>query len=165
MRVSPVVLFFIMLARAAACSAQAQSARLIGASVERFTASEGQLTAVNFRLTQLNPGRVGLDVAVGFVPSYLAAQALLLDVDAGVAYPMVAGPVRLLVKGGTASFLGVGQAVVLYPGLQAGLALAIPVERRCNLRLDVSRRLYLDPGEGTIGFWSVGIGLAAGPPR
>jgi hypothetical protein len=159
------VLLLMTLVRAAPSPVQAQGARLIGASVERFTTGEGHLTAVNFRQTQVNPGQVGLDVAVGFVPSYLAVQALLLNLDAGIAYPMVAGPARLLIKGGPASFLGVGQDVVLYPGLQAGFGLAIPLERRCFLRLDLSRRLYLDPGEGTIGFWSIAIGLAAGPPR
>jgi hypothetical protein len=47
---------------------------------------------------------------------------------------------------------------MLIPGLQAGVAAIIPLERRCNLRLDLTRR-QLFPDGGSVARWSVGFGL------
>lgn len=35
----------------------------------------------------------------------------------------------------------------------------------CHLRLDLSRRVYFQPGKSTFGLWSFGVGVAVGPPR
>jgi hypothetical protein len=45
------------------------------------------------------------------------------------------------------------------------MAATVPLEQGCHLRLDLSRRVYFEPGESSFSLWSVGIGLAVGPPR
>jgi hypothetical protein len=141
----------------------AQVARFEGASIERFR-GEYRLNVVNYRRTDLTPAGYGSDVAIGFAPDYLGVRTLLLDLDLGFAYAVPVGPARLLLKGGAAAFFAIGEVHDVYPGLQAGVGTALPLQRRCYLRLDLSRRIYLVPGE-TLRLWSVGVGLSAGLPH
>jgi hypothetical protein len=164
MPASPVPIMALLAAALAATGAQAQGARIAGASIERFGGLAG-LTAVNFRRTDVSAGRVGPDLAIGFVPRFLRARTLLVDIDAGFAYAAPVGPGLLLLKGGPATFFGVGGASDIYFGLQGGMAATVPLEQGCHLRLDLSRRVYFEPGESSFSLWSFGIGLAVGPPR
>lgn len=145
--------------------ARAQVARFEGASIERFRGEYLRLNVVNYRRTDLTAHGYGSDVAIGLAPDYLGHRTLLLDLDLGFASAVPIGPARLLLKGGAAGFFGIGQVNDLYPGLHAGVGAAIPLERRCYVRLDLNRRIYFLPDEGAIRLWSVGIGLSAGPPR
>lgn len=160
MRLIPVLLL-VMLDSIAPATAPAQAARLTGVSIERFS-GYGRFTAVNFRRTDLGPSRVGLDVAIGLVPDYLRDRTLVADLDAGLACVAPVGPVVLLIKGGPASLVAVGEVSKFYFGLQGGAAVVVPLERRSNLRLDVSRRIYFAPAESTVRMWSVGIGFTVG---
>ena len=143
----------------------AQTRVLEGPSIDRFSRGSVRLTTVNFRKTEVTPGRSGLDVAIGFVPDYLGARTLLLHLDGGFAYAMPAGPATVLLKGGAAGFFGLGQVHDFYPGLHVGLALVMPLQARCNVRLELSRRYYYLTGEGALPVWSMGVGLAVGSPH
>jgi hypothetical protein len=164
MLASPALLMALVAASLSATAAQAQKARIAGASIERFGGLAG-LTAVNFRRTDISAGRVGPDFAIGFVPEFLRARTLLLDIDAGFAYAAPVGPGLLLLKGGPATLFGVGGASDIYFGLQGGMAATVPIEKGCHLRVDLSRRVYFEPGENSFALWSFGVGLAVGPPR
>jgi len=163
-RIRSHLLVAIFASSCASATAWAQVARFEGASLERFRGEYG-FDALNYRRTDLSAGGYGADVAIGFVPEYLRAMTLLLDFDVGFAYAVPVGPARLLLKGGPAGFLAIGEVHDVYPGLQAGVAAAVPLQRRCYARLDLSRRIYFAPGEESLRLWSVGIGLSAALPR
>ena len=155
-----VVLHLVLLAALTPSQGAGQSSRVTGASVERFYLGEYHFTAVNFRRTDLTQDGAGLDLAAGFVPDALAARVALLDLDVGLARALQVGPAMLVLKGGVSSFAAVGgDANFLYPGVQAGLAIVIPLERRCGLRLDLGRSYYF-PQDGPFQLWSIGVGLA-----
>jgi len=83
---------------------------------------------------------------------------VLLQFDAGFAQALAIGPATLVLKAGVGSLLNLGQSAQVIPGLQAGVAAIIPLERRCGLRLDLTRRQVF-PESGSIGLWSIGFGF------
>lgn len=133
--------------------------RLFGPSIERFSEGEGSFVTLGFRRTDLGRSGNGVDVAVGLVPQGLGVKMLLLQVDAGFAQALPVGPATVLLKGGFGNFVALGAQTELYPGLQAGIAAVIPLERRCALRVDLTRRFY-SPRDGLSARWSIGFSLA-----
>jgi hypothetical protein len=138
-----------------------QSHRITGISVERFYVGDGRFTAVDFRFTRLDHRRSGLDLNLGLVPVALQGGLVVLDLDFGAAQGLAIGPATLLLKGGAGTFLALGLHAEreFYPGLQAGLAALVPVQRQLALRLDLSRRVYF-PAGGSFQMWSAGVGFA-----
>jgi hypothetical protein len=159
MRLSPAsALLSCLLVAAAPDGLSAQSSVLEGGSVERFLGQPGHAVAFTYRRTEASRGGFGLDLAVGLFPAALAGRTARLQVDAGFARTQALGPVRLVLKAGMGSRLDVGPSPEFIPGLQAGIAAVIPVERRCSFRLDLTRRqLYLDGG--SVAQWSLGVGV------
>jgi hypothetical protein len=145
----------------AECWAQS---RIVGPSVERFSEGEGNFVTFGLRRTDLARSGNGVDVAVGLVPRALAARVLLLQVDAGFAQALPVGPATVLLKGGMGNFLALGAQTELYPGVQAGLAVVLPLQRRLRLRVDLTRHYYF-PQDGRLGLWSLSVGLAELPAR
>jgi len=143
-----------------------QSRGLLGLSIERFYHEGPQFTAVNFKLTQLSPGRVGVDLSAGLVPVALQGGLLFLDLDIGLAKALAIGPATLLLKGGVGNFLilGLHADSEFHPGLQGGLAAVLPVQRQFAIRADLSRRVYF-PAGGSFPMWSAGIGFAVLPSK
>ena len=143
-----------------------QSRGILGLSIERFYHEDARFTAVNFRLTQMSPGRVGVDLNAGLVPVALQGGLLFLDLDVGLAKALAIGPATLLLKGGVGNFLllGLHTESEFYPGLQGGLAAVVPVQRRFAIRADFSRRVYF-PAGGSFPMWSAGIGFAVLPSK
>jgi hypothetical protein len=158
-----VVLATATLLTGGAAESWAQS-RLVGPSVERFSYGDGNFVTFGLRRTDLARGGSGADLAVGLVPEALGSRTLLLQVDAGFAQALPVGPATVLLKGGMGNFLALGAQTELYPGVQAGIAVVFPLQRRLKLRLDLSRHLYF-PQHGPVGLWSVSIGLAEPPAR
>jgi hypothetical protein len=146
-----------------AAESWAQS-RLVGPSVERFSEGRASFVTIGLRRTDLTRSGSGVDLAVGLVPKALSARMLLLQVDAGFAQALPAGPATVLLKGGMSNFLALGAQTELYPGVQAGFAVVLPLQRRLRLRLDLTRHFYFPQG-GRLELWSVGIGLAELPAR
>lgn len=72
---------------------------------------------------------------------------------------------QVTLKGGPAMVFDVGGANDIYLDLHGGMAATVPIEQGCHLRVDLSRRVYFEPGESSFALWSFGIGLALGPPR
>jgi hypothetical protein len=138
--------------------------RIAGPSVERFSEGDAGFVTIGLRQTDLSRRGIGLDVAVGLVPKALAERTLLLQVDAGFARALPVGPATVLLKGGIGNFLAVGAENELYPGVQAGVAVVIPLDRRSGLRLDLTRHFYF-PQDGQLALWSLGFSLAVLPPR
>jgi hypothetical protein len=138
--------------------------RIVGPSVERFSEGDGNFVTLGLRRTDLARSGNGVDVAVGLVPEALGARVLLLQVDAGFARALPIGPATVLLKSGMGNFLALGAQTELYPGVQAGIGLVLPLQRRLRLRVDLTRRLYF-PQDGRLGLWSVSVGLDELPAR
>jgi hypothetical protein len=145
--------------------------RISGASVERYFEGEYRFTAVTYRRSELGRGGVGLDFGLGLVPQALRSNVVLMGLDAGFAGARRFGPATVMLKGGVSSFMALLAENELFPGLQAGIAFVVPLDRRSGLRLDLGRHVYFPQGE-TFQLWSLGIGFAmfpaareaAGPP-
>jgi hypothetical protein len=129
-----------------------------GASVERLLGQGGQAVAFTYRRTEASRHGLGVDLAVGIFPAALGVRTVLLHFDAGFAKTQAIGPAALVLKAGAGSLMAVGQSARIIPGLQAGVAAIIPLERRCALRLDLTRR-QLFPVGGPVARWSIGFGL------
>jgi hypothetical protein len=146
---------WLFLAATSPCAAQ--SVRFTGVSVERYHRNEARLTSVTVRRSDLGPRGFGIDAALGLEPTYL--QELLFNFDAGVARGFAAGPATVMVKAGVAGFFA-AQQVELYPGVQVGAAVLIPLQRRLELRTDLVRRRYWRDDGSALDVWSIGIGFA-----
>jgi hypothetical protein len=141
----------------------ARSSRLTGLSVERFYGRGAPFSTLTYRRTQLGRDAGGGDLACGLVPAALNAGVILLALDFGIARSLPAGPATLLLKAGTGNIVAVGLYSDFYLGIQAGVGVLVPLERRAHLRVDVSRRLYLSAHE-SFPMWSIGAGIAVRPP-
>ena len=167
MRLSPkYALLSCLFLAAAPDRVSAQFSSFEGGSFERDLGLGGQPVAFTYRRTEVSRGGLGLDLGVGIFPAALAARAVLLQFDAGFAQALAIGPATLVLKAGAGSLLNLGQSAQVIPGLQAGVAAIIPLERRCALRLDLTRRQLFPDGE-PVALWSLGVGLtvrSAGRP-
>jgi hypothetical protein len=133
-----------------------------GVSLQRFSETDQRFVALAYRRSDLARDGAGLDFGLGLVPQELRARVALVELDVGLARAQSIGPVALLLKGGTSSFIAMIGENELYPGLKVGVAALVPLERRCGLRLDLDRHFYFPRG-GTFRLWSLGIGLAVLP--
>ena len=136
----------------------AQFSSFEGASVERILGLGGQAVAFTYRRTEASRHGLGVDLAVGIFPAALGFRTVLLQVDAGFARTQAIGPAALVLKAGVGSLMDLGQSAQIIPGLQAGVATIIPLERRGGLRLDLTRRQLFADGE-SVALWSIGFGL------
>lgn len=147
-----------LLLAAAPDGVSAQSSVFDGGGFERILGLSGDAVAFTYRHTEVSRRGVGLDLAIGIFPAALGFRTVRLQVDGGFAATQAIGPADLVLKAGVGSLMDLGQLTQLMPGLQAGMAAIIPLERRCAFRLDLTRRrLFLD-GE-PVGLWSLGVGL------
>jgi hypothetical protein len=159
MRLSPQsVLLSCLLLAAAPDGASAQGSVFDGGSFERILGSGGQAVAFTYRRTEVSERGFGLDLAIGIFPAALGYRTVRLQVDAGFAATQAIGPAALVLKAGVGSLMDLGLSTQLIPGLQAGVAAIIPLERRCALRLDLTRRQLFPDGE-PVALWSLGVGL------
>jgi hypothetical protein len=159
MRLSPAsALLSCLLLAAAPDGVSAQSSVVEGGSVERYLGQGGHAVAFTYRRTEASRRGLGLDLAVGIFPAWLAVRTARLQVDAGFAQTQALGPAALVLKAGVGSLLDVGPSPQIIPGLQVGIAATIPLEARCSLRLDLTRR-QLFPVGGPVARWSIGFGL------
>lgn len=136
--------------------------RISGASVERYSGDDDRFIVVSYHRTELGRNGIGLDFGLGLVPVALRYNTALIDVDAGLAVARRVGPATVLLKGGPSSFVSLFAENEFYPGVQAGVTLVVPLERRCGLRLDLARHFYF-PGDRNFQLWSLGVGLALLP--
>jgi hypothetical protein len=158
MRLSPKFALLPCLLLAAPDFAAAQFSAFEGGSFERILGLGGQATAFTYRRTEVSRRGLGLDLGVGIFPAALAVRTVLLQFDAGFAKTQAIGPAALVLKAGAGSLMNLGQSAQIILGLQAGVAAIIPLERRCGLRLDLTRR-QLFPDGGSVALWSLGVGL------
>jgi hypothetical protein len=136
----------------------AQFSSFEGGSFERVLGLGGQAVAFTYRRTEASRHGLGVDLAVGIFPAALAYRTLLLQFDAGFARTQAIGPAALVLKAGVASLTYLGQSAQIIPGLQAGVATIIPLDRRGGLRLDLTRRQFFADGE-SVALWSIGFGF------
>jgi hypothetical protein len=159
MRLSPKsALLSCLLLAAAPDRGLAQFSSFEGGSFERILGLGGQAVAFTYRRTEVSRRGPGVDLAVGLFPAALAVRTVLFQVDAGFARTQAIGPAALVLKAGVGSLMNLGQSARIIPGLQAGVAAIIPLERRGGLRLDLTRRQFFSDG-GSVALWSIGFGF------
>ena len=151
-------LLFCLFLAAAPDRVSAQVSSFEGASVERMLGQGGQAVAFTYRRTEVARHGLGVDLGVGIFPAALAVRTVLLQFDAGFARTQSIGPAALVLKAGVGSLMLVGQSAQIIPGLQAGVAAIVPLDRRGGLRLDLTRRQFF-PDDGSVALWSIGFGL------
>jgi hypothetical protein len=159
MRLSPKsALLSCLLLAAAPDPVSAQYSVLEGGSFERLLGLSGDAVAFTYRRTEASRRGFGLDLGVGLFPAALGLRTVRLQVDGGFAQTQAIGPAALVLKAGVGSLMDLGQLTQLIPGLQAGVAAIVPLERRCALRIDLTRRQFFPNGE-SVALWSIGVGL------
>jgi hypothetical protein len=165
MRLSPAALLVASLTwHSLPATLAAQAVTYQGGSVERFLGEGGHAVAFMYRRTEAAWHGLGIDLGVGVFPVALAVRTARLQVDAGLAMTQRLGPAALILKAGFGSRLDVGPSPEFIPGLQAGAAAVIPIERLCGFRVDLTRRV-LFPDGGRVSRWSIGVGLTILPDR
>jgi hypothetical protein len=137
----------------------------------RGASSPAALLRPTLRLTTYAGGGPGADFALVFFPDGISIMPpiLRLGFQAGLVQPVSAGPATLLLKAGgagiaTAGILSDLRFLHLIPGVQAGVGLLIPVDRKSTLRLDITRHWYRTGSYG-VSVWSFGFGFAGGLRR
>ena len=140
--------------------------RLLGITIDHWGGAAGPaVLKPTVRATYLSRGRLGPDFALTIFPDGISLQppAIVVGLQAGVAYRIPVGPVSLLPKGGGAAIMLVGaggdQPIFLVPGVHLGLGLLLPLDAKSLIRADLTRHLYTLDGRG-VGFWSIGLGFA-----
>ena len=137
---------------------------VMGASFERFGSLREGLLAFAFHRSRLTGGAPAEDLAVRVFPEALSERVVLIGADVGVTETVALGPVGLMLKGGLSPLVRVGPGSVdLIPGLEAGFATLVRLQRRAALRVDVTRHTFIIDGE-LYNIWGFGIGLSALPP-
>jgi hypothetical protein len=146
--------------------------RLRGVTFDHWRGAAGPaLLRPTLRFTTYTGRGPGADVALVIFPDGISIKPPILTIglQAGLAQPLPVGPATLLLKAGgagiaTAGLLSDQRLLGLVPGVQAGLGLLIPVDRKSALRLDVTRHVYRTQSYGWR-VWSFGVGFAAGLRR
>ncbi len=121
-----------------------------------------EMLTVGFNLTQLRPGRIGLDVALGTMPRTLAYGFAAAGVRVGGALPVLVVPGVVLVPSAGVSLMGAageGGMAGTY-GVQTGLAALIPTSGPLALRASATWHLFPGAREGV---WLAEVGLASVP--
>jgi hypothetical protein len=172
--VRPLALVSILAALAAfpvAAQVPVESMRLTGMTMDYWRGAGPALLRPTLRLTT-HPGRgLGTDFALTIFPDAIsiAPPAVALGLQAAVAHPVPLGSAVLLPKAGAAGIVATGvhdhgAFLGLVPGLQAGLGLLVPLDRKSALRLDLTRHVYWSNGY-SYPVWSLGFGFAGGLRR
>jgi hypothetical protein len=149
----------------------AQRVKLIGLTFDHWSgASSPALLRPTLRFTTYSPRGPGAEFAAVVFPDGISIQppALLLGLQGGVVQPITVGPVTFLPRAGGAALTLMGlladKLIHIVPGVQAGLGVLIPVDRKSTLRLDVTRHVYHSSYDD-IGVWSLGFGVTGGLRR
>lgn len=125
-----------------------------GAALTNFGAG---LPMIGAQVTQVRPGRLGLDAGVSAHP---AGFDLVLP-EVGLAYTLRSKcRCTVMLNGGLATMVREDEGdTSLDAGIYAGAAAAIPVAGRFGLRFGLGPRWYVTRGMGIGVLASVGIGL------
>lgn len=161
-------LVFAIAALIAPTVAAAQGARegwLVGASAEYLTQTfTSGLPSGAVRVTQLRPGRVGVDLGLNVRPGEQAQ----FQPDLGVSYALKnTGAVSVFFRTGATGFIYRDEGTTYGSvGPYVGAGLAVPIAGRFGLRFDVSPRLLISTSGGGVGGGVLlGAGLALLPSR
>jgi hypothetical protein len=147
---------------------QADTSRLLrgmalGASLDRFTTdgSDG-ITTVSLRITGLNPGRVGADIAITTWLPAIQEHVLVLGLDLGPALNLSGRNATGLLKVGASLVAagGSGGSGTAY-GAYLGGGLIARIGPNLGVRIDVLKRSYVGFGEGAVSVWSFSFGLTS----
>jgi hypothetical protein len=156
----------------ALAQAPSQRVKLVGLTFDHWRGASGPaLLRPTLRFTTYSPRRPGAELAAVIFPDGISIQppGVLLGLQGGLTQPIALGPVTFLPRAGAAAItalglLADGDLIRIVPGVQAGLGMLVPVDRKSSIRLDVTRHLY-ESSYGNFGVWSFGFGVSGGLRR
>jgi hypothetical protein len=156
-----------IVAAPAAAQDQPRPAGTAGMTLDHWEGAGGPARfRPTLRATKLPRGRPGLDLALTIFPDGISIfpPILIVGLQGGLAQRVPLGKMSLLVKGGMAAIVAGGLAmqdpfVYVVPGVQAGLGLLVPMDRRSSIRLDLTRHIYHSRYDNTQ-VWSFGFGVS-----
>jgi hypothetical protein len=150
----------------------AQRVKLVAFTFDHWRGATGPaLLRPTLRFTTYSPRGPGAEFAAVVFPDGISIQppGVLLGLQGGVVQPITVGPVTLLPRAGGAALTALGlladsKLIHIVPGVQAGLGVLIPVDRKSTLRLDVTRHVYRSSYDD-LRVWSFGFGISGGLRR
>jgi hypothetical protein len=162
----------------ASVPAQAQSppqqrVKLVGFTLDHWRGASGPaLLRPTLRFTMCPPSKPGVEFAVVAFPDGISIRppAVLFGLQGGLTQPVAVGPVTILPRVGAAAITALGllpdnDFIRIAPGVQAGLGVLVPVDRKSTIRLDVTRHVYRSSAYGGFHVWSFGLGVSGRFPR
>lgn len=144
-----------------------QRVKLLGFTLDHWRGASGPaLLRPTLRFTTYSPRRPGAEFAAVIFPDGISLQppGMVLSLQGGLTQPIAVGPVTFLPRAGAAAItafglLANGDLIRILPGVQAGLGMLIPVDRKSCVRLDVTRHVYKS-SYTNLGVWSFGFGVS-----
>jgi hypothetical protein len=168
----PLLLALALTSPPALAQTSPHQVKLVGLTFDHWRGASGPaLLRPTFRLAMFSRRGPGAEFAVVVFPDGISIvpPGVLLGLQGGVAQPVAVGPVTFLPRAGAAALTAVGlladgRFVRIFPGVQAGLGILIPVDRKSVLRLDLTRHVY-DSSYDNVRVWSFGFGVSGGLRR
>lgn len=143
------------------------SGTAVGVTVQAIGTEEGisDMPAVALHVTATGRSRIGIDITVATLPTFVLATGVLLVVpDMGLAGVIPIGGGALMIKGGpSAVILGGPDGGVLW-GAHIGAAAFVRLSNRFGIRAEIVPHLY-DYGEGPRQLTTFGLGFTSLPRR
>ena len=173
MRHFPVLLLLLPLtSMPAPAQGPPRRVELVALTFDHWRGTSGPaLLRPTLRFTMHSPRRPGAEFAVVVFPDGISIQppGVLLGLQGGLTQPVAVGPVTMLPRAGATAItalglLADGDLVRIVPGVQIGLGILVPVDRKSSVRLDVTRHGYAS-SSGNFGVWSIGFGVSGGLRR
>jgi hypothetical protein len=149
-----------------------QRVKLVALTFDHWRGASGPaLLRPTLRFTTYSARRPGAEFAAVIFPDAISIQppGVVLGFQGGLTQPMAVGPVTFLPRAGAAAItslglLADGDLIRIIPGVQVGLGMLVPVDRKSTVRLDVTRHVYKG-SYNNFSVWSFGFGVSGGVGR
>ena len=165
----PLLVLLLAVTSVPALAQTPQRVKLIALTFDHWQGAAGPaLLRPTLRFTTYASRRSGGEFAVAIFPDGISIKppGAVLGLQGGLTHPLAVGPVTLLPRAGAAAMTALGlladnDLIRIIPGVQAGLGVLIPVDRKSCIRLDLTRHVYRS-GSARVGVWSFGFGVSGG---
>jgi hypothetical protein len=152
---------------AAAQTGSFGSGTAVGVTIQALETDEGilELPAVGLHVTVIGRSAIGVDFTISTIPNYVAAGAVWIAPDLGLARVLPVGGGALMIKGGASAVLIAGPdgGNAVWGG-HVGLAAFVRLGNRFGIRAEIVPHLYRLE-QHTSQLTTLGIGFTSLPAR
>ena len=152
---------------AAAQTGSFGSGTAVGVTIQALETDDGilELPAIGLHVTAIKRSGIGVDLTVSTIPNYVAAGAVWVAPDIGLARVIPVGGGALMIKGGPSAVLIAGPygGTALWGG-HVGLAAFVRLANRFGIRAEIVPHFYAVE-ERTSQLTTWGIGFTSLPAR